>query len=473
MSTTSPHKLLAATQVLAARIAQALTAPPVAPGALLRIEVPIEGIAPLAWLREQHGCTQYYWRGRDSAFIMAGVGEADVFMPDGTPETSADIFRRMRARLGLAYPALRYYGGFRFRRGVPAEGRGARWRGFADYRFVVPRFELLQRKRGSVIACNAVCGDAEHNARELDAILDLLVRLRFRREPGALRTPRVTAREDHPDEAGWHAQVAAALEAFAQGTLEKVVLARESCFTTEDVMDPVNLLARLAAASPNSYEFCFSPVAERAFIGASPERLFKRHNVLVESEALAGTRPRGKSDEEDIELGDELLRSGKERAEHEYVAGMLRERLRDLCVQIEMPEQPRLKRLRHVQHLYTPIQGILKDTLNADATLLDTLHPTPAVGGTPREAALSWIEQHEPFDRGIYAAPVGWVGFDGAEFCVAIRSGLIRGNTLSVYSGAGIVPGSDAAQEWAEVEAKMANFVDALSPVEEEFDHGD
>ena len=95
------------------------------------------------------------------------------------------------------------------------------------------------------------------------------------------------------------------------------------------------------------------------------------------------------------------------------------------------------------------------------------------MGGTPRDAALAWLEEHEPFDRGIYAAPVGWVGFDGAEFCVAIRSGLVQGNTLAVYCGAGIVPGSRAAEEWAEVESKMGNFVDALSPIEEEFDHGD
>jgi len=455
----TPHTPLAATQVLAARVAQALTACSTPPGQILRVEVPVEGLVPLEWLRVQRDFTQYYWRDRDGAFAMAGVGEADILLPADAYEPTEAVFRRMRARLSDAYPSLRYYGGYRFRRGAH---KGERWRNFTDYRFVVPRFEVLKKRRGTIIACNVLCGDATHNARELDRLLADLVRIRFRREAPPVEIPRVIAREDHPDEAGWTERVDAALAAFAEGTMQKAVLARETCFTTEDTIDPVALLTRLVAASPKSYEFCFHPVAGRAFIGASPERLFFRHNVLVESEALAGTRPRGKSDEDDRDFGEALLASEKDRAEHEFVASMLRDNLRELCVDIEMPDAPRLKRLRHVQHLFTPIQGILRDTRDADARLLDVLHPTPAVGGTPRDAALAWLDEHEPFDRGIYAAPVGWVGFDGAEFCVAIRSGLVRGNVLAVYTGAGILPGSVPAEEWAEIETKMANFMDAL-----------
>ncbi len=444
-------------------------------GQIIRVEIPVEPIAPLAWLGQQRGFTQYYWRERDGNFTMAGVGEAHVLMHRGGAETPAELFRDMRARLTLEHPALRYYGGFRFRCGVNAadSAKGTRWREFKDYRFVIPRFEVLQRRRGCVLACNVVCGDAASNAAELDCLIADLTRLRFRRESPSPVTPRVVSREDRPDFAGWDTMVSSALAKFAEGTMEKVVLARETTFTTEDTIDPVSLLLRLSAASPKSYEFCFHPVADRAFIGASPERLFHRNNVLVESEALAGTRARGKSDEEDIELGDALLASEKDRSEHEFVASMLRENLSRHCVEIQMPESPRLKRLRHVQHLLTPIQGILKDVRDADATLLEALHPTPAVGGTPREAALDFLEKNEPFDRGIYAAPVGWVGFDGAEFCVAIRSGLVRGNTVAVYTGAGIVPGSEARDEWEELESKMANFVDALSPVKTELRYAD
>lgn len=467
-----PYSPLAATQMLAGRMAQSLTAPGVAPGALIRVEVPVNACPPLEWLAAQRGETQYYWRERDGGFIMAGTGEADVLMPNGADAPAKDLFRRMRARLSPAHPALRYYGGFRFQ-AAPPEARGARWRDFSDYRFVVPRFELLQRRKGSVLACNARCGTPDENARTLDTVLEGITRLRFPKPgpPVPVRTPRITGREDLPGEAAWNAAVGAALEAFRADKLNKVVLARETCFTAEDQLDAVALLARLAAASPNSYEFCFHPTRDRAFIGASPECLFARNNVLVESEALAGTRRRGHSDEEDIELGDELLQSDKERREHAIVVRMLQENLGQVCVEVQAPDGPRLKRFRHVQHLFTPIQGILRDTLDADAGLLAALHPTPAVGGDPRAAALAFLAEHEPFDRGIYAAPVGWVGFDGAAFCVAIRSGLVRGNTLAVYTGAGIVPGSDPAEEWAELEAKMANFIDALSPVKTEFGH--
>ncbi len=122
---------------------------------------------------------------------------------------------------------------------------------------------------------------------------------------------------------------------------------------------------------------------------------------------------------------------------------------------------PSLMPLRKVQHLHSYIEGILKNH-DADAALIEALHPTPAVGGAPRHKALAWLAAHEPFDRGVYAAPVGWVGFDDAEFCVGIRSGLIEGNTLALYSGAGIVPGSSAAAEWEEIEAKMSSFLEAL-----------
>lgn len=459
MSETTPYAPAAAAQALAAKIGAALTHPTAPVGALQRVEVPIAGVAALPWLCAQRGLTQYYWRDREGAFAMAGVGEADVLMPPDRTEPLTEVLAKMRARLMGDHPALRYYGGFRFRRGAVSRER---WRAFSDYRFIVPRLEILQRARGASFACNLLIGSAAENARGLEAILALLRKIQFPAQVPAPRLPRVVAREDNPDAPGWRALVEATLDEFHKGTLEKAVLARETVFTLEDEINPMALLARLSAASPRSFEFCFHPVAGRAFVGASPERLYKRNNVLVESEALAGTRPRGKSDEEDLDLAEDLLHSEKDLAEHEFVAGMLRENLSKLCIGIEMPHAPRIKRLRHVQHLYTPVQGVLLDTRDADATLLDTLHPTPAVGGTPRAAALAWLDANEPFDRGIYAAPVGWVGFDGAEFCVAIRSGLVRGETLAVYTGAGIVAGSDPAAEWDEIENKLGNFLDAL-----------
>ena len=157
-----------------------------------------------------------------------------------------------------------------------------------------------------------------------------------------------------------------------------------------------------------------------------------------------------------------MLSNEKELREHRFVLRMLREHFQRYCSSSREAEAPELLRLRHCQHLYTRMEGLLNDS-ECDAALLGALHPTPAVGGTPRDRALAWIQAEEPFDRGIYAAPVGWVDYDGCDFCVAIRSGLVQDNQLIVYTGTGIVPGSLPAGEWAEIEQKMGDFLDILS----------
>lgn len=457
MSRSEPLSLVAATQTVAARATQALSA--AHPPGLVRIEVPIVAVDPLEWLGAQPGCTQYYWSARDERQEMAGVGEADVLAPPGPGDVHA-LFRKMRSLMPVASRALRYYGGFRFH---PGPVKGARWQAFGDYRFVVPRFEVTRHASGSSFACNVKTGSAEANSATLEEVLAALARLELGAGAWVCPKPVVTAREDVPDRELWRAEVERALAAIKARTLSKVVLARETLFTAREKLDPVGLLSQLLAHTMHAYAFCFHPARDRAFIGASPERLFKRTNCYLESEALAGTRPRGKSDESDRALGQELLQNDKECREHQFVVQALHEHFNNFCRAVEVAPAPQLLRLMNCQHLYTPMQGVLREVRDdLDADLILSLHPTPAVGGLPREEALRWIAGHEPFDRGIYAAPVGWVGLDGAEFCVALRSGLVRGNELALYNGAGIVRGSDPDEEWKEIETKMQNFLSVL-----------
>jgi len=460
VNNSQPQVPAAAAQRLAARITQALTAPPVAApdSRLLRVEVPLADTKPLDWLRAQPRFTQYYWSSRDDAFEMAGVGEADVLLPAG-PLDFQKLFAHMRRALPPHPPSLRYYGGFRFHTG---HVKGERWKAFKEFRFVVPRFEVLRRRTGVFLACNAKRAHPRTNQETLDNLLADLAALQFPGAPPDPAVPPLRSREDLPDRAAWDALIGRTLDAFGHD-FQKVVLARESSFTFEAPLDPVALLARLTRHTAPSFEFCFHPVEDRAFIGASPERLFKRTNCYLQSEAIAGTRPRGTTDGADKALGQALLDSDKDRREHRFVVQTLEEHFQHFCRHLLTPPDPSLMRLRNCQHLYTPLEGLLRHTC-ADATLLQALHPTPAVGGCPRDPALRWIEAEEPFDRGIYAAPVGWVGHDAAEFCVAIRSGLIRGNQLALYTGAGIVPGSTPQEEWDEIENKMTIFLDALAP---------
>jgi len=428
-------------------------------GALVRVEARMDGLQPLNWLHAQRGTTHYYWGDRDGDFEMAGIGEADILVPeDGISLTG--VFAHMRRRLSMEWPNLRYYGGFRF---CERSAAHRRWRNFTAFRFIAPRIEVVRQGSKTWLACNVRAGAKEATEADLRVISALIDHMVFPSEPLPCPVPAVTGRTDLPDREGWTRLVEGALDAMAHHKLEKVVLARETefQFDCKGPLDPIGMLRRLLRHTNRSYEFCFHPSATRAFLGASPERLFHRRNVYLESEALAGTRPRGGTDAADKALGNDLLSDDKELREHRFVVRTLREHFKRFCVTMNYDEAPSLRRLRNVQHLYTYMEGILKHH-DADAALIEALHPTPAVGGVPRDAALKWLAKNEPFDRGVYAAPVGWVSFDESEFCVGIRSGLIEGNTLSLYSGAGIVPGSSAAAEWDEIENKMSNFLEAL-----------
>lgn len=429
----------------------------VSPSRLARVEIPVLEAEPLAWLRAQPGFTQYYWRERDGHFEMAGVGEADVLVPAGVTHL-APLFKHMRTQLSDRFPSLRYYGGLRFHRGPV---KGDRWRAFKEYRFVVPRFELIRRGTSLYFACNGRVGHAKTNQNTLRLLIDAFDALSFSNAAPPAPDPAILSRMDVPNQQEWNSLISKTLTALDGGAFDKVVLARETCFTASKPFDPVALLSRLINLSPKTFCFCFHPAEDRAFIGASPERLYKRVNRYIQSEAVAGTAPRGVSDAQDLALGEGLLHSAKDRREQQFVTDMLHEHFQGFCYSVDVEPGPRLMRLRNCQHLCTRIEGLLHDA-ESDAALLEALHPTPAVGGCPRDRALAWIEREEPFDRGIYAAPTGWVSYDAAEFCVAIRSGLVQGNTLALYSGAGILSGSTADEEWAEIENKMANFLDVL-----------
>jgi menaquinone-specific isochorismate synthase len=232
-------------------------------------------------------------------------------------------------------------------------------------------------------------------------------------------------------------------------------------FTFDAPIDPVALLRRLNASASKSYRFCFQPRPGVAFIGVSPERLYKRQDRFIRTEAVAGTRPNTGEIHADSVLADELLDSEKDRREHRHVFDAVRAELARQCNAVHADDDVTVLRLDKYQHLYAGIEGIL-DTLGTDAELLRGLHPSPAVGGVPTREALDWIAEMESFDRGWYAGPVGWVGCDSAEFAVGIRSALVTGNTLSVYTGAGIVEGSVPEDEWAELESKLTPYTSIL-----------
>ncbi len=260
----------------------------------------------------------------------------------------------------------------------------------------------------------------------------------------------------------YRAAVARALERIASGEFQKIVLARALDVSARAPLHPLRLLNGLRQRFPDCYSFSLADGAGHSLIGASPERLVRVSQGVLETEALAGSARRGAGASEDAALAAGLLASEKDRHEQRLVLDSIVRRLAPLGLRLEFAEQPGVRRLANVQHLHTPVRAALPE----DVRLLEALarlHPTPAVGGSPRASAVACIRELEGFPRGLYAGALGWVNArGGGEFFVGIRSALVHGATARVYAGAGIVAGSTPEKEFAETELKFNAILDAL-----------
>lgn len=418
---------------------------------VVRAEVLVEGLDAVSWLAAQPPMARGYWSDRENEFELAGIGRADMIAGDA----AADVQRLMpvlRQRLRTAGGAIRYFGGMRF---ADRSVRDAAWEPFKGFRFILPRFELVRRSGLSTLAVNMRTDD------DAQRIADELERMVFPQQRMEVALPAPLLRMDLPDAEGWTRSVRRALAAMEECVYEKIVLARRVTLVFDGPLSPPALLRALKQHTRHSFHFSFQPDPHHAFVGATPERLYRREGNRLLTEAIAGTRPRGRTAAEDARWAAELQRSDKDRREHQFVVDGIRQALDGLADDVASDERPELLTLWHAQHLKTAMRAVLKPHVD-DADLLTALHPTPAVGGYPRDAALPALTSLETFDRGYYAAPVGWLDRDQAQFAVGIRSGLIEHGNLHLYSGAGIVPGSDPLQEWNEIENKIQDFLSVL-----------
>jgi menaquinone-specific isochorismate synthase len=264
-------------------------------------------------------------------------------------------------------------------------------------------------------------------------------------------------------EAGdYRAAVARALERIDAGEFRKIVLARAKDIQAEQSLHPLEMLNGLRQRFPDCYSFSFTDGKGPSFIGASPERLVRVSKNILETEALAGSMRRGASASEDAALAGALLASDKDRREQQEVLDDIVARLTPLGLTLEFSPKPQLRRLANVQHLHTPVRAALPEGVRL-LDVLGALHPTPAVGGSPRDAAVAHIRELEGFPRGLYAGALGWMNArGGGEFFVGLRSALVEGSRARLYAGAGIVAGSTPEKEFAETELKFQAILEAL-----------
>ena len=242
----------------------------------------------------------------------------------------------------------------------------------------------------------------------------------------------------------------------------KLVIAQALDIVATNDFKIIDCLHNLRKNYPDCYIFSLSNGRNDYFLGASPERLISIQNQQLMTDALAGSAPRGKTKIEDIAQANHLLQSEKEKREHQAVIEFIMNRLQSLGL---TPQRSPLKllKLSNIQHLWTPIYAQLKPSIHP-LEIIAKLHPTPAVAGVPSDVACAAIKEYENFDRSLYAAPLGWVDYQGnSEFIVGIRSALIHKNKARLYAGAGIVEGSDPIKELAEIELKLQALLQALT----------
>ncbi len=445
---------------------------------VLRVSVPVpESVDPAAFLRlngrsvsttkaaptsgdsapAADTTAAMFWSSRGSARSAAAVGAAEAITSYAAPVAPEQLDAAISHKLADLPPEARYYGGMRFDLSQPRDAShpSNEWSDFGTFRFVLPRFELVHDRETTELVCNLV---GPGDAKEIDRVLDALNGLHLPEPQPVSSLPSPTGRHDIPNRPAWINTIRAALRSIEEGKLEKVVMARRATLDHTDLLDPYAVLQHLAPATPNCFHFAFQYNDGPAFIGATPERLLHRSGLRVRSEAVAGTRSRASTARADDELREELLASDKDRREHAYVEDAIRHTLHAYCDHVGSPDARTEMKLTGGRHIWTRVEGTLRPGVST-ASLLSALHPTPAVGGVPRREALDTIRATEAFDRGWYAGPVGWIGRDHAEFAVAIRSGLVDGSRLSLYSGAGIVRGSEPGGEWDEIEQKIGNFL--------------
>ena len=248
-----------------------------------------------------------------------------------------------------------------------------------------------------------------------------------------------------------------------QKQIHKVVLADVMDVESQQAVDVVRSLQTLRKNHPDCTVFSVGNGKGQSFIGASPERLLSINEGRLMTDALAGSASRGQTAAADEAIAQTLLNSDKERYEHQVVVEFIAEQLRSLDLDPHYIPDPQLLQLLHIQHLHTPMSATIDPQKVSPLDILSKLHPTPAVAGLPLQPACELIHQHENFDRGLYAAPLGWIDTQGnSEFIVGIRSALIDGCKARLYAGAGIVAGSEPAKELAEIKLKLQTLLNAL-----------
>ena len=410
--------------------------------------------------------TQIYFEKPSTGFSMAGMGATISIDFKGNIDTFnkeiADIKNRMVYEEGQDCPPPSFLGGYAFNPKIESDET---WKNFPRGRFILPECLATQNDDGTWLTISTLVNKNDNALKVLKRFINLCIHYENRMPvtlPPITSVP-VDKFKDVPNHENYAETVNVILEKLKPGQIEKVVLSRSHHVKIGKSFSAVSSMQVLRNAYPKCMSFFFSFPNEGIFFGSTPERLIRLNEAEIETEALAGTISRGKNMEEDRLLANKLRGSHKECEEHRFVLEQILRKLDPITSQMENGEYPEILKLKNVQHLKTPIFGKLKSKRHI-LELVNQLHPTPAVAGTPTNDALKIIQELEHHDRGWYSGPLGWADINGnGEFFVGLRSALVSNNEAHIFAGGGIVAESIAEREWDETELKIQPIITALS----------
>lgn len=428
--------------------------------------IEVSSLSALAFFHageEEFTGQRFFWQNPDQTFTLVGLGHAHIIesgLNEGRFEEVDQQWKKLTQHVLTNEENVRpvLFGGFTF---DPANTQSGEWDDVPEAFFAAATYQLIIRNGHSYISTNYIAEREEAGLfQKLCKKRDELLRASYTFEKVEYAKP-IVVESTEPNKAAYLTSIEQVTNLIQKKEADKVVIARSHVLKFQEPVASANVLAQLMNEQQNSYLFGLE-YKNHFFFGASPERLVKVQDAYAYSSCIAGSIKRGRSSDEDERLGLELYNDAKNRSEHQYVVDMIGKTFKDNCSSYSIPSQPELLKIRDIQHLFTPVEGHLKN----GATILQlakTLHPTPALGGVPRMRAIEVIRQYEPMNRGLYAAPIGWLDDrNNGEFAVAIRSALLNSNKAFLYAGGGIVADSTPQSEYEETLVKFRPMVRAL-----------
>lgn len=417
----------------------------------------------------------FFWKEAKEEFFLVGLGISKILFADESTERYKQIYNNWKDLIDHAIiegqtvykkgvgPLL--FGAFNF---MKQHRLTNLWNEYQHGVFYLPQFLLTRYNEETYLTTNCIVSPDKQ--MDIASILhlkeEIINEISIASHESSINchiqkdNRIIYVKEEEVKE--WLQNVDQAIQQLKNQELKKVVLARKATVEVNQKIDSLQVLKNLREHESNNFLFSFQRNGN-VFIGATPERLVSIENDKAYSACIAGSIPRGKTEKEDQQNKKNLFQDEKNRSEHQLVVDMISESFQKICTEVLYKSEPEIMTNPHIFHLYTPIEG----KLNKEVTIFDAieiLHPTPALGGTPRELALKLIEKYETFDRGLYGAPIGWVDSKmNGEFVVGIRSALIKGNQAYLFAGCGVVKDSDPFLEYEETKTKLRPMLRALN----------